>query len=68
MSLRATHRRHSPVMFGTIARIALMRVLPRRLLPVLAAWQIVSALRGRKPQPNQDAAAAPRSGRRVRTR
>jgi hypothetical protein len=55
-------------MFGTIARIALMRVLPRRLLPVLAAWQVISALRGRKPQPNQDTAAARRSARRVRSR
>jgi hypothetical protein len=38
-------------MFGTIARIALMRILPRRLIPLLAAWQVISALRGRKGRP-----------------
>jgi hypothetical protein len=35
-------------MFGTIARVALMRVLPRKVLPVLTAWQVISMIRGRK--------------------
>lgn len=35
-------------MLGTIARVALMRVLPRKLIPVLTAWQIISMIRGRK--------------------
>jgi hypothetical protein len=35
-------------MIGTIARIALMRVLPKRLIPVLTAWEVFRLIRGRQ--------------------
>jgi hypothetical protein len=34
-------------MFGTITRIALMRVLPKRLIPLLTAWEVFRLIRGR---------------------
>jgi hypothetical protein len=55
-------------MFGTIARIVMMRYLPRRLLPVLAAWQVISALRGGKRQSTQQSRVIPGSARRIRSR
>jgi hypothetical protein len=44
----ATASARLDAMLGTIARVALMRVLPRKLIPVLTAWQIISMIRGRK--------------------
>lgn len=35
-------------MFGTIARVALLRILPRRLIPLLTAWQVIRMLRDRR--------------------
>ena len=34
-------------MLGTIARIAFMRVLPKRLIPLLTAWEVFRLIRGR---------------------
>jgi hypothetical protein len=39
-------------MIGTIARIALMRVLPKRLIPFLTAWEVFRLLRGRSNRAN----------------
>ena len=36
-------------MLGTIARIAFMRVLPKKLIPILTAWEVLRLVRGRKP-------------------
>ena len=36
-------------MLGTIARIAFMRVLPRKLIPILTAWEVFRMIRGRQP-------------------
>jgi hypothetical protein len=35
-------------MLGTIARIAFMRVLPKRLIPLLTAWEVFRLVRGRQ--------------------
>jgi hypothetical protein len=35
-------------MLGTIARIAFMRVLPKRLIPLLTAWEVLRLIRGRQ--------------------
>ena len=35
-------------MIGTIARIAVMRVLPKRLIPLLTAWEVFRLIRGRQ--------------------
>jgi hypothetical protein len=35
-------------MLGTIARLALLRVMPRKLVPLLAAWQVLQVVRGRR--------------------
>ena len=35
-------------MLGTIARIAFMRVLPKRLIPLLTAWEVFRLIRGRQ--------------------
>ena len=37
-------------MLGTIARVALLRIVPRRLIPLLTAWQVIRMLRGRGSQ------------------
>jgi hypothetical protein len=34
-------------MIGTLARVAMLRFMPRRLVPFLAAWQVISMLRSR---------------------
>jgi hypothetical protein len=34
-------------MLGTLARIAFMRVLPKRLIPLLTAWEVFRLIRGR---------------------
>ena len=50
-------------MIGTLVRVALLRVLPRKLLPVLTAWQIISMLRSRNKRAD-DAASRPAGRRR----
>jgi hypothetical protein len=50
-------------MFGTIVRVALLRVLPRKLLPILTAWQIISMLRSRNKRAD-DAGSRPANHRR----
>ena len=35
-------------MLGTIARLAFMRVLPKRLIPLLTAWEVFRLIRGRQ--------------------
>jgi hypothetical protein len=34
-------------MIGTIARLALLRFMPRRLVPLLTAWEVFRLVRGR---------------------
>jgi hypothetical protein len=46
----------TPGMLGTIARLALLRVLPRRLVPVLTAWQLLSMWRSRNRRSREAAA------------
>jgi hypothetical protein len=54
-------------MLGTIARIAFMRVLPKRLIPLLTIWEVVRLVRGRQNRGNKsDAAALPPSSRSTR--
>ena len=56
-------------MLGTIARIAFMRVLPKRLIPLLTAWEVLRLVRGRQanrgtPVDKSSTGRATRSGRR----
>jgi hypothetical protein len=56
-------------MLGTIARIAFMRVLPKRLIPLLTAWEVVRLIRGRQqnrgtPVDTSDTGRRTRFGRR----
>ena len=55
-------------MLGTIARIAFMRVLPRRLIPLLTAWEVIRLIRGRSGRSGDprttDATTRTRPGRR----
>ena len=47
MALRRTTRDTDAVIRG-LARLVLLRFLPRRLLPVLTAWEIVQLVRSRR--------------------
>jgi hypothetical protein len=47
VALRRTARDTDAVIRG-LARLVLLRFLPRRLLPVLTAWEIVQLLRSRR--------------------
>jgi hypothetical protein len=52
-------------MLGTIARIAFMRVLPKRLIPLLTVWEVLRLVRGRqnrgtKPDATTPSARTPR--------
>jgi hypothetical protein len=55
-------------MIGTIARIALMRVLPKRLIPVLTAWEVLRLIRGRQSRNTSDPSSPDGVGRRSRRR
>jgi len=55
-------------MLGTIARIAFMRVLPRRLIPLLTAWEVVRLIRGRQSKAGQPGNPADRTTRPSRRR
>ena len=52
-------------MLGTIARIAFMRVLPKRLIPLLTAWEVFRLIRGR--QNRGTPVDTSRTGRRTRS-
>ena len=41
-------------MIGTIGRLLFLRFMPRKLLPVVAAWQFLRVLRGSRGQQPQD--------------
>jgi hypothetical protein len=47
VALRRTARDTDVVIRG-LARLVLLRFLPRRLLPVLTAWEIVQLVRSRR--------------------
>jgi hypothetical protein len=53
-------------MLGTLARIALMRVLPKRLIPLLTAWEVLRLVRGRqnRGRPNPEVDRSSRATRR----
>ena len=47
VALRRTAR-HTDAVIRGLARLVLLRFLPRRLLPVLTAWEIVQLVRSRR--------------------
>jgi hypothetical protein len=38
----------TPMMFRTLGRLLVLRFIPRRLLPVLTAWEVVQLIRSRR--------------------
>ncbi len=48
-------------MFGTIFRVAMLRFVPRRLVPLLTAWQVVRMIRGRRSSGTTTTESTPRT-------